>query len=122
MKISINKIKKEELTKKGVFNWPIWTCEISEFPWTYSEKEFSYILDGEIEVKTLERMHRKHTGDLTSYENLLKGKRAHHKYKQESHTEAVNYFNKAIELDPDNGSAYAWKACAVGGGLLRGFF
>ena len=37
MKISINKIKKEELTNKGVFNWPIWTCEFSEFPWTYSE-------------------------------------------------------------------------------------
>ena len=85
-------------------------------------KKVMFSLTGEIEVKTLERMHRKPTGDLTSYENLLKGKRAHHKYKQESHTEAVSYFNKAIELDPNNGSAYAWKACAVGGGLKRGFF
>ena len=54
MKISISKVTKEELTKMGVFKWPIWTCEISEFPWTYSEKESCYILDGEIEVKTLE--------------------------------------------------------------------
>jgi len=85
-------------------------------------KNVMFSLTGEIEVKTLERMHRKPTDNLTSYENLLKGKRAHHKYKKESHTEAVNYFNKAIELDPDNGSAYAWKACTVGGGLQRGFF
>ncbi len=85
-------------------------------------KNVMFSLTGEIEVKTLERVHRKPTNDLTSYENLLKGKRAHHKYKEGSHTEAVNYFNKAIELDPNNGSAYAWKACAVGGGLQRGFF
>ena len=52
MKISINRVKKEELTKMGVFNWPIWTCKVSEFPWTYSEKESCYILDGKIEVKT----------------------------------------------------------------------
>ena len=85
-------------------------------------KNVMFSLTGEIEVKTLERMHRKPTDNLTSYENLLKGKRAHHKYKQETHAEAVGFFNKAIELDPDNGSAYAWKACAVGGGLQRGFF
>ena len=85
-------------------------------------KNVMFSLTGEIEVKTLERVHRKPTNDLTSYENLLKGKRAHHKYKEGSHTEAVKFFNKAIELDPNNGSAYAWKACAVGGGLQRGFF
>ena len=85
-------------------------------------KNVMFSLTGEIEVKTLDRMHRKPTSNLTSYENLLKGKRAHHKYKQETHAEAIGFFNKAIELDPDNGSAYAWKACAVGGGLQRGFF
>ena len=56
MKISINRVTKEELTKMGVFNWPIWTCEVSEFPWTYSEKESCYILDGKIEVKTEEEI------------------------------------------------------------------
>ena len=85
-------------------------------------KNVMFSLTGEIEVKTLERTHRKPTSDLTSYENLLKGKRAHHKYIEESHVEAVDYFNRAIELDPNNGPAYAWKACAVGGGLQRGFF
>ncbi|RTZ74961.1 MAG: cupin [Candidatus Neomarinimicrobiota bacterium] len=37
---------------KGVLNWPIWECEVSEFPWSYSERESCYILKGEIEVTT----------------------------------------------------------------------
>jgi len=52
MKILVKQISKEDLTKIGVFNWPIWTCEVSEFPWTYSDKESCFIIDGEIEVKT----------------------------------------------------------------------
>ena len=56
MKISINRVTKKELINIGVFNWPIWTCKVSEFPWTYSEKESCYILDGVIEVKTEEEI------------------------------------------------------------------
>jgi len=52
MKILVKQISKEDLTNMGVFNWPIWTCEVSEFPWTYSDKESCFIIDGEIEVKT----------------------------------------------------------------------
>lgn len=81
-----------------------------------------FALNGEIEVKTLERAHRKPTENLTSYEYLVKGKRLHHKYQKETHLEALQHFNKAIEMDPHNGSAYAWKACTVGGGMARGFF
>ena len=46
----------------------------------------------------------------------------HHKYKKETHPTALEFFNKAIELDPNNGAAYAWKACTIGGGISRGFF
>ncbi len=52
MKILVKQISKEDLTNMGVFNWPIWTCEVSEFPWTYSDNESCFIIDGEIEVKT----------------------------------------------------------------------
>jgi len=52
MNISIKKLSKEELSKLDIFSWPIWECEVSEFPWTYSEKESCLILEGEIEVKT----------------------------------------------------------------------
>ncbi|MBO88110.1 MAG: adenylate/guanylate cyclase domain-containing protein [Rickettsiales bacterium] len=79
-------------------------------------------LVGEIEFSTLDRAERKPTQNLSSYEYLLKGKVLHHKYKKDTHPIALEYFNKSIELDPENGAAYAWKACTVGGGISRGFF
>ncbi|MBU0712757.1 cupin domain-containing protein [bacterium] len=38
------------LKSRGVFNWPIWTKEISEFPWHYSEQETCYLLEGDVIV------------------------------------------------------------------------
>jgi uncharacterized protein len=40
----------ERLNGMGVFGWPIWTKEISEFPWSYDEPECCYFLEGEAEV------------------------------------------------------------------------
>jgi uncharacterized cupin superfamily protein len=34
----------------GVKNWPIWTKEASEFPWTYDGRETCYFLEGEVTV------------------------------------------------------------------------
>ncbi|NJO15750.1 MAG: cupin domain-containing protein [Thioploca sp.] len=34
----------------GVYDWPIWTKEISEFPWTYESNETCYILEGKVTV------------------------------------------------------------------------
>jgi len=34
----------------GVYDWPIWTKEVSRFPWTYDQKESCYILEGEVIV------------------------------------------------------------------------
>ncbi|MCR4302588.1 MAG: cupin domain-containing protein [Sulfuricaulis sp.] len=34
----------------GVYDWPIWTRDISKFPWTYDEKETCYLLEGEVIV------------------------------------------------------------------------
>lgn len=40
------------LQKLGVFDWPIWTKEVSEFPWTYDSTETCYLLEGEVRVTT----------------------------------------------------------------------
>ena len=40
----------EHLTQLGVFNWSIWTKEVSEFPWTYDEAETCYFLAGDVVV------------------------------------------------------------------------
>lgn len=40
----------EKLEQMGVFDWPIWEKEASEFPWTYDRNETCYILEGEVTV------------------------------------------------------------------------
>lgn len=40
----------EKLKKLNVFSWPIWTKEISEFPWSYDTPETCYFLEGEVVV------------------------------------------------------------------------
>jgi len=46
IKIEIKKLSDMELTTLDVYSWPIWSCEVSEFPWTYSDKETCFILEG----------------------------------------------------------------------------
>ena len=76
----------------------------------------------EIEVTSLKRAKRKPTENMNSYEYLLRGR--HHKRLQtkDDANEAVNMFNRAIELDPDNGRAYAERCCTWGGGLGKEWF
>ncbi len=50
--VVIQKLSAQELEKKGVFTWPIWEKEVSRFPWTYSETEEFYILEGEVVIET----------------------------------------------------------------------
>ena len=84
-------------------------------------RNISISILGEIEVSSLERARRKPTDSLTSYELLLKGKVLHHEFKKDACLEAITTFDKSIEADENNGQAYAWKACAIGQALVRGF-
>lgn len=38
------------LKATGVLDWPVWTKEVSTFPWTYEESETCYFLEGEARV------------------------------------------------------------------------
>jgi uncharacterized cupin superfamily protein len=40
----------DRLQELGVFQWPIWTKEVSEFPWSYDESETCYFLEGNVTV------------------------------------------------------------------------
>ena len=84
-------------------------------------RKISVVLLGEIELSSLQRANRKPTENLTSYECLIKGKVLHHEFKKDSLLEALDLFDKAIEADKNNSQAYAWKACAIGQGIYRGF-
>ena len=39
-----------ELETLGVFAWPIWQKEASDFPWHYDEIETCYFLEGSVTV------------------------------------------------------------------------
>ena len=38
------------LNELGVSSWSTWSKEVSVFPWTYSEREIAYVLEGEVVV------------------------------------------------------------------------
>jgi len=38
------------LSELGVSSWSTWSKEVSTFPWTYSEREIAYVLEGEVVV------------------------------------------------------------------------
>jgi uncharacterized cupin superfamily protein len=44
------KPSKERLEELGIGEWPIWTKEASEFPWSYDEPETCYFLEGDVVV------------------------------------------------------------------------
>ena len=50
MKIKIEKPTDEKLEQLGVKSWPIWTKEVSEFPWYYDDKETCLVLEGQVVV------------------------------------------------------------------------
>jgi uncharacterized cupin superfamily protein len=41
---------RERLVALGVTTWPIWSKEVSIFPWSYDSAETCYFLEGEVIV------------------------------------------------------------------------
>jgi uncharacterized cupin superfamily protein len=52
MEIIVEKISRDDLNKKGVFSWPIWKKEISQFDWSYDSVEECFFLEGKVTVTT----------------------------------------------------------------------
>lgn len=46
----LSNLPEEQLDELGVFTWPIWTKEVSTFPWTYDDRETCLFLEGEVIV------------------------------------------------------------------------
>ncbi len=66
-KIIIEKLSREELKKRGVFDWAIWEKEISTFPYSYYEKEQCYFLEGEVTIKTAAQNFDIKKGDFVTF-------------------------------------------------------
>jgi len=72
MKIEISDISENDISKKGVFSWPIWSCEVSEFDWEYDQQESCLLLEGEVEVKSEFETVRFSAGDFVVFPKGLK--------------------------------------------------
>lgn len=78
----------EHLIELGVFNWPVWTKEESDFPWYYDEEETCYLLDGEVVITPDEGQPVEiQKGDLVTFPkgmscrwNIRKGVRKHYRF------------------------------------------
>ncbi len=54
MKIEVKKLTDAEKEEMGIYSWPVWTKEVSEFDWSYDEKESCLLLEGKVTVTTPE--------------------------------------------------------------------
>lgn len=48
--MSVKKIAQDEMIVLDIISWPTWSKEPSTFPWSYSEKETAYIIEGDVTV------------------------------------------------------------------------
>tara|TARA_Y100000588_G_C13864518_1_gene757636 strand:- start:168 stop:434 length:267 start_codon:yes stop_codon:yes gene_type:complete len=72
LKINIQQLSESEIANQNILQWPIWSCEISEFDWEYSEKESCLLLEGDVEVISEFETVRFRTGDYVVFPKGLK--------------------------------------------------
>jgi len=72
MKIEIIKLSGSKITEKNILQWPIWTCEVSEFDWEYSDQETCLLLEGKVEVRSEFETVRFSAGDFVVFPKGLK--------------------------------------------------
>jgi len=72
MNIVITKLSENEIIEMGVRSWPIWSCEVSEFDWEYSDEESCLLLEGGVEIKSGFETVRFSTGDFVVFPKGLK--------------------------------------------------
>ena len=38
------------IAEQAIHDWPVWTCGVSRFPWTYAQQETGLVLEGDVTV------------------------------------------------------------------------
>ena len=72
MKIEVVRLTKKDVSEKGVFSWPLWTCGISEFDWEYDQQESCLLLEGNVEVSSDIETVKFGSGDFVVFPKGLK--------------------------------------------------
>jgi len=72
LKITIKHLSDSKIAEENILQWPIWSCEISEFDWEYSDQETCLLLEGEVEVSSEFETVRFSAGDYVIFPKGLK--------------------------------------------------
>jgi len=72
LNIIISQLTDREMEERWVLSWPIWSCEISEFDWEYSDQEACLLLEGEVAVSSEFETVRFSAGDFVVFPKGLK--------------------------------------------------
>jgi len=70
--VIIEQLTNDEINKRGISSWPIWTKEVSRFDWFYDSEEECLILEGEFVVETSEGTFSIKAGDFVTFKKGLK--------------------------------------------------
>ena len=69
--IVIKQLSNDEIENMGIINWPIWTSEVSEFPWKYDVEESCLILEVEVYVTAGSESVEIKSGDFVIFQKGL---------------------------------------------------
>lgn len=72
MKVIIEQLSENEISKRGIKNWPVWEKEVSVFDWYYDSKEQCLFLEGDVMVKTPDGEFQIKKGDFVTFNEGLK--------------------------------------------------
>jgi uncharacterized protein len=70
--VIVKKLTPEEIQKKGIRKWPVWTREISRFDHVYDGMEECLFLEGEVVIETGTGNVNIVPGDFVVFEDGLK--------------------------------------------------
>jgi uncharacterized protein len=86
--VIIEQLTLQELKKRGINDWPIWTKEVSRFDWFYDSEEQCFFLEGEVEIEATEGKFQIKAGDFVTFRkglscvwNVKKPVRKHYYFK-----------------------------------------
>lgn len=82
-------IRKPTPSEKSIAEtWPIWTKEVSEFPYSYSHTEECLIISGDVEIVTKKKIYHFSSGDFVIFPkglecrwNIKKEVKKHYNFK-----------------------------------------
>lgn len=72
-RMRVERINDKKIGEMGIKSWPVWEKEVSQFDWSYGEKETCYILEGKAVVVSDDGQEKIEfgPGDLVTFQENL---------------------------------------------------